>query len=119
MKEEVYEYDKYMVLRPKSEANVTNQSIGKCSDCGDYIWKDGNSRAVDYKTVTHRVCPHPPIKGQSLIPPFCIEDLIADRFMKLYTHATILARKTSQTTGAKNDYYITLEQLNELMNEKD
>lgn len=56
-----------------------------------------------------------PTKAKDVPRPFRIEDLIADRFMKLYTNATKLARQTNQTTGEKNDLYITLEQLNDLM----
>ena len=35
--------------------------------------------------------------------------------VELMSNATILARQTSQTIGEKNDYYITLEQLNDLL----
>jgi hypothetical protein len=34
---------------------------------------------------------------------------------RLYLEAITLARQTQQTTGKKNDYYITLEQLEALI----
>ena len=59
------------------------------------------------------------INGHALKPPFRIADLMADKFMKLYTNTTIFARQTNQTVGKKKDYYITLKQLNELINQVD
>lgn len=47
--------------------------------------------------------------------PIRIEDIIADKLMKLYHSATVLSRQQLQTTREKREYYITLEQLNELM----
>ena len=38
-----------------------------------------------------------------------------EAFGRLYLDATIFAKQTSQTIGEKRDYYITLEQLMELM----
>ena len=38
-----------------------------------------------------------------------------DQLNRLYIDATILARATSQTIGEKRDYYITLEQLMDLI----
>jgi len=38
-----------------------------------------------------------------------------DQLLRLYTDATVLARATSQTIGDKRDYYITLEQLMDLI----
>lgn len=37
------------------------------------------------------------------------------KFQNLYAQATLLARKNNQTVGDKNDYYITLEQLQVLI----
>lgn len=33
----------------------------------------------------------------------------------IYTEATEVARENNQTVGEKNDFYITLEQLNEIL----
>lgn len=40
-----------------------------------------------------------------------MQDIIQKTKEKIYIEATHLARNTSQTTGKKNDFYITLKQL--------
>lgn len=38
-----------------------------------------------------------------------------DEFVELYTAAVLLSRQNNQTVGEKNDYYVTLEQLERLI----
>ena len=44
------------------------------------------------------------------------QQLIDSNLVVIYTRATMLARQNSQTIHEKNDYYITLEQLEILIN---
>lgn len=37
------------------------------------------------------------------------------KFVQIYSKAIQLAHSHSQTVGEKNDYYVTLEQLNEIL----
>lgn len=41
--------------------------------------------------------------------------IVLDEFVELYTEATILAQQANQTVGEKNDYYVTLAQLEALI----
>ena len=40
---------------------------------------------------------------------------LEDKIIEIYTKAIELAREKNQTIGEKNDYYITLEQLEKIV----
>jgi len=62
-----------MVMRPKSEAEAINKSIGKCIYCGEYVF-EGNSKAINYSFVAHKTCfPQEPMEWEE---EYLLEDLI-------------------------------------------
>lgn len=46
-----------------------------------------------------------------------MKDLLIQTLMQIYSKAIQIARVNNQVVGKKNDYYITLQQLEELLNE--
>ena len=46
-----------------------------------------------------------------------MKELLSTTLTQIYTKAILWARKNNQVVGEKNDYYITLEQLEEILKE--
>lgn len=51
------EYDKFAVLRDKSEADMFNKhALGYCDNCGGLVTDNGNSKSKSVHKIVHRFC---------------------------------------------------------------